>query len=156
MFFNTWSDLLRIVAVGAPAYVALLILLRLSGKRTLSKLNAFDLVITVAFGSCLAAALLDRSLTLAEIVTAFALLVTLQFIITWTSVRWSAVDRLVKAEPALLYHRGNYVRDAMMRERVTESEIGAAVREHGHADVGQIDSVILETDGSISVVERAA
>ena len=155
MFFNTWSDLLRIVAVGAPAYVALLILLRLSGKRTLSKLNAFDLVITVAFGSCLASALLDRSLTLAEIVTAFALLVILQFIITWTSVRWSAVDRLVKAEPALLYHRGTYVRDAMKRERVTESEIGAAVREQGHADVGQIDSVILETDGSISVVARA-
>ena len=155
MFFNTWSDLLRIVAVGAPAYVALLILLRLSGKRTLSKLNAFDLVITVAFGSCLASALLDRSLTLAEIVTAFALLVVLQFVITWTSVRWSAVDRLVKAEPALLYHRGAYVRDAMKRERVTESEIGAAVREQGHADVGQVDAVILETDGSISVVARA-
>lgn len=156
MFFDTWSDLLRIVAVGAPAYIALLILLRLSGKRTLSKLNAFDLVITVAFGSCLAAALLDQTLTLTEIVTAFALLVLLQFVITWTSVRWSAVDRLVKAEPALLYHRGAYVRDAMKRERVTESEIGAAVREQGHADVGQIDSVILETDGSISVVARAA
>jgi hypothetical protein len=47
MLFHSWMDLLRIVAVGAPAYLALLFLLRISGNGTLSKLNAFDLVITV-------------------------------------------------------------------------------------------------------------
>jgi uncharacterized membrane protein YcaP (DUF421 family) len=48
MWFDSWADLARILAVGAGAYGGLVLVLRLSGKRTLAKLNAFDLVVTVA------------------------------------------------------------------------------------------------------------
>ena len=71
MFFESWSALLRLAIVGVSAYVALVLLLRVFGKRTLAKLNAFDLVVTVALGSTLAAVLLNRSVALAEGVLAF-------------------------------------------------------------------------------------
>ncbi|MDN6351638.1 MAG: hypothetical protein L0J69_08220 [Yaniella sp.] len=51
MWFESWSEIFRVVAVGAAAYVTLVIVLRVSGKRSLAKLNAFDLVVTVALGS---------------------------------------------------------------------------------------------------------
>lgn len=153
--FSDWPSVFRVVAVGVPAYLSLIVLLRLAGKRTLSKFNAFDFIVTVAFGSSLSAALLNKDLALVEVVMAFSVLVLLQFVITWSSVRADAVDRWVKAEPKLLYHRGTFLRDAMLRERVTQGEVKAAVREQGHAAVEHVDSVILETNGSISVVTTA-
>ena len=86
--------------------VLLLLLLRVSGKRTLTKMNAFDLVVTVALGSTLATVLLTKSVALAEGLTAFVLLIFLQFVLTWLSVRSRAVSRLVKSEPTLLVYQG--------------------------------------------------
>ena len=60
MFFDGWSGILRMLAVGVPAYAALVLLLRIGGKRTLAKLNAFDPAVTVALGSTLASALCRR------------------------------------------------------------------------------------------------
>ena len=77
MLFDSWFGLARVVLVGAAAYVALVFLLRMSGKRTLSKMNAFDLVVTVALGSTLATVTLNRSVPLAEGVVAFGLLILL-------------------------------------------------------------------------------
>ena len=51
MFLDTWSALGRVALVGTIAFVVVVVLLRLSGKRTLAKMNAFDLVVTVALGS---------------------------------------------------------------------------------------------------------
>ena len=99
MFLHSWLDLWRTLSVGVLAYLALIILLRISGKRTLSKLNAFDLVVTVALGSTLATILLSKDVALAEGVLAFAVLIALQFSITWLSVRSKTISRLVKAEP---------------------------------------------------------
>lgn len=84
----------------------MVLLLRVSGKRTLTKMNAFDLVVTVALGSTLATVLLTKSVALAEGLTAFVLLIFLQFVLTWLSVRSRAVSRLVKSEPTLLVYQG--------------------------------------------------
>ena len=150
--FGSWSGLLRVVVVGLLAYVALVGLLRVSGKRTLSKLNAFDLVVTVALGSTLATILLSKDTPLVEGVLAFALLIGMQFAITWLSIRSSTVSSLVKSQPALLLYRGELLPEALRRERVTEAEVRAAVREAGFASLGAVAAVVLETDGSITAV----
>lgn len=155
-FFDTWSALGRTALVGVLAYLALVFLLRVSGKRTLSKMNAFDLVVTVALGSTLATVLLSKSVALANGVLAFALLIGLQFAITWLSVRSSAVRNFVKAEPTLLLHRGRFLRGAMKLERVTEAEILAALRGQGIVAVEEVEAVVLETDSSFSVVKSSA
>lgn len=75
MFFDSWSGLLRVVVLGFCAYLTLVVALRLSGRRTLAKMNAFDLVVTVALGSTLATVLLTSDVALAEGTLALVLLI---------------------------------------------------------------------------------
>src|ERR687890_2739792 len=98
MLFQRWSDAGRVLAMSLLVYPALVLVLRISGKRTLAKVNAFDLVVTVALGSTLATILLSKDVSLAEGLVAFALLIALQFAITWSSVRFGPVREMVKAE----------------------------------------------------------
>lgn len=156
MIFDGWWDLVRVLVVGTLAYVALVLLLRVSGKRTLSKMNAFDFIVTVALGSTLATVLLSKDVTLVEGVTALGLLILLQFVVTWLSVRSDLVRRLAKAEPTLLFHRGQFLTGAMRRQRVTEAEIRAAVRNQGIASLAAVAAVVLETDGSLNVLSPPA
>jgi uncharacterized membrane protein YcaP (DUF421 family) len=156
MFFDTWSSLGRVVLVGALAYVALVVLLRVSGKRTLTKLNAFDLVVTVALGSTLATVLLNNSVALTEGVVAFALLVGLQWLVAYLSVRSPRFGALVKSEPTLLLHRGRFLDGALREQRVTRGEVISALRSSGVARVEDAAAVVLETDGSLSVLAGGA
>lgn len=152
MFFDGWSGVWRTVVVGVLAYIALVVLLRVSGKRTLSKMNAFDLVVTVALGSTLATILLSQDVALAEGTTAFAILLLLQWIVAWTSARSRAVRGLVKSEPTLLVHKGELLDEALKRKRVAPDEVMQAIRSQGYADLGKVAAVVLETDGSFSVI----
>jgi uncharacterized membrane protein YcaP (DUF421 family) len=152
MFFDNWFGLVRVIVVGTLAYTALVLLLRVSGKRTLTKLNAFDLIVTVALGSTLATVLLSKDVALVEGLVALGLLVLLQFVITWLSVRFPRLQNLIKAEPSLLLHRGQFLHGAMREQRVTEEEIRAALRAQGIAAVEDIAAVVLETDGTISIL----
>ena len=152
MFFSGWSGIGRVLLVGTLAYVALVVLLRISGKRTLSKLNAFDLVVTVALGSTLATILLSKDVALAEGVTAMALLIFLQFVVAWAFVRSETFSKLVKSQPTLLFYRGEFLHDVMRRERLTEAELRAAIRESSYASLDDVEAVVLETTATITVL----
>ena len=152
MFFDSWDNVYRVIVVGVLAYAGLVLLLRISGNRTLSKMNSFDLVVTVAFGSTLSAILVNKSVSLAVGLAALALLIVLQLVITWCSVRSSFVNRIVKTSPTMLVLDGQLRHDALKRVRVTDDEILAAVRQQGQGSLDDIDAVILETDGSLSVI----
>jgi uncharacterized membrane protein YcaP (DUF421 family) len=153
MFFDSWAGLGRVLLVGPLAYVALVAILRISGKRTLTKLNAFDLVVTVALGSTLATVLLSKNVALAEGVLAMALLVFLQFAITGLSVRSGGFRDLVKSEPTLIMHQGKFLDAAMRAQRITRDEVMAALRSNGLMDASQVAAVVLETDGTIAVIQ---
>ncbi len=151
MFFQNWSGIARTVAVGAFAYAMLILFLRISGKRTLAKLNAFDLVVTVALGSTLSAILLQESVALAEGAVALALLILMQFVVTFSSVRSPTFAKWVRSEPALLVRNGAYCEAAMKRERITPDEALSAVRSAGGCRIADVKSLILESDGRLSV-----
>ncbi len=153
IFFNSWTGLLRVLIVGVLAYVSLVVFVRISGKRTLAKMNAFDLVVTVALGSTLATILLSKDVPLAEGLLALALLIGLQYLIAWLSIRSRKVESLVKSEPAMLFHQGQFLHQSMRHERVTESEVRAAIRSEGIAGLDGVVAVVLETDGTFSVVK---
>lgn len=154
IFFDNWQALIRTVVIGVLAYVSLITLLRLFGKRTLSKMNAFDLVVTVALGSTLATILLNKDVTLSQGILALALLIGMQFAVTWTSLRTRWIRRLATGEPTMLLYRGSFLHAALWATRVTEDEIRAAVRRAGVASLDQVMAVVLETDGSFSVVQN--
>lgn len=152
MLFSDWTDLGRVVLVGPLAYLALIVLLRASGKRTLTKLNAFDFLATVALGSTLASVILTKSVSLAQGVAGFCVLIFMQYAITWVSVRWPAFENLVKAEPTLLLHNGRFLDGALKAQRVTRTEVQAALRTHGESGAEGVTAVVLETDGTLTVV----
>lgn len=153
MMISSWASLGRIALTGLLVYVAVVIFLRVTGKRTLSKWNAFDFIVTIALGSTLATALLSKQTTVLEGMLGLALLMGLQFVVTWLSVRSDLVQYALKSEPTLLLHEGQFRHDEMRRERVTESEVRAALRAHGIGAVEEVDVVVLETEGTFSIIE---
>lgn len=155
MWFDSWDDVVRIVLVGAASYLALVVMLRLAGKRTLSQLNMFDFVVTVALGSILATVLLDSTISFTEGITALTLLAGLQFIVATVSSRWPRIRTSLTADPVLLLANGQIRHDALRRNRLTESEVRQAVRSAGSGDLAQIKAVVLESNGKISVITNS-
>lgn len=153
MLFSDFSSLIRILVVGVPAYLLVVLILRISGKRTLSKMNAFDFIVTVALGSILATTLTSSDLALVDGILAFALLIFLQFLATWLSVRSEVFSNILKSSPKLLYYEGQYDRIAMKKERIPKDEILQAIRASGYATIEEVTAVVLETDGTFSVIE---
>lgn len=145
---------LRILATAALVYLFLAVALRLLGKRTLSKWNAFDFVVTVALGSVLGSVVVSGSISLVEGVVALGALLALQYVVTLASARFQWVDHTVKAQPTLLLHRGELRPGTMRRERVPKAEVLAALRSEGIVDLADVEAVVLETDGSFSVLRR--
>lgn len=154
MWFDSWSDLGRILLVGVLAYVALVVLLRAFGKRMLSKMSAFDLVVTVALGSTLSTIITSRDLPLADGLTALVVLLGLQYVLAWSAARSDRVDRVIKSTPTLLFFRGEFLRDAMRDENISESGVNAYIRSQGIANLASVEAVVLESDGSMNVIAQ--
>ncbi|PSB06086.1 DUF421 domain-containing protein [Pleurocapsa sp. CCALA 161] len=140
------------IILGAIAYIAIVFMLRISGKRTLSKWNSFDFVVTIAFGSILASILLSTKDSFGTGILGFALLVLFQYIISWISARSSLAQKIVKSQPTLLLYQGKFKADVLKKERVTQSEVLAALRGKGIAAVEDAEAIVLETDGSFSII----
>ncbi|MCG1023422.1 DUF421 domain-containing protein [Sutcliffiella horikoshii] len=155
MFFSGIEPIVRTLLIGFLAYIGLILVLRISGKRTLTKMNAFDLVVTVAIGSTLATILLSKDVALAEGFTAFILLIGMQYIITWLSVRSDFFSGMIKSSPELLYYNGAFLKKVMKKERILEKEILQAARSSGIKSMNEVEAVVLETDGRISVIKKA-
>ncbi|RUR03400.1 DUF421 domain-containing protein [Labedella endophytica] len=156
MWFDSWGDIARILLVGVASYGALIVVLRVSGKRTLSQLNAFDFVVTVALGSTLATILLSSDESWAEGFTALILLAGLQFVMATVSARWPRTRAALTSRPVLLFSHGTVHHDALRRNRLTESELHQAVRMQGTGDLSSIAAVVLETNGTISVLPSSS
>lgn len=156
MFFDGWFGVTRIIIIGILAYFALIFWLRVSGKRTLSKWNAFDFVVTIALGSTFATVIMSKDVVFAEGFAALVLLIALQFVITWCSVRSELLKKIINSEPALLFDKGVFLDDALRRERVSKGEVRAAIRSQGFAAVEEVEAVVLETDGTFSVIKKTA
>lgn len=156
MWFDSWSALLRIVLVGAASYVTLVALLRISGKRVLAKLNAFDFVVTVALGSMLASAVLTQDIRYADVLVGMGLLIATQWLVTRITVSMPFQRRFVSADPTLVVRRGEFLDAALNRTRLTRSEVLQAVRSAGHGGLASVAAVVLETDGTLSVIDGSA
>lgn len=152
LFFASWESIVRTTVVTILAYLLLIVFLRVSGKRTLSKMNAFDFIVTIALGSTLATVMLNQNVPLADGALALFLLIFLQYAISYLSVRFNSVSRLVKSTPTLLAYKGSMLRDVMRKERIVPAEIQAILRKKGFSSLEQADAIALETDGSLTVI----
>jgi uncharacterized membrane protein YcaP (DUF421 family) len=155
LFFDSWDSVFRTFVITILAYISMIILLRASGKRTLSKMNAFDFIITIALGSMLATVCMNKSVALLDGIQGFFLLIFLQYAITWLSVRYKKVKKLITSNPTLLVYKGEMLEDVMKRERITVEEVYVAVRKSGKTNLEDIYAIVLETTGTMNVIPES-
>lgn len=141
--------------LAVASYAALVVLLRISGKRTLTDLNAFDFVVTVALGSVLATTILSPSVSLSHGLAALLALVVCQAVVAFAGAHSAAARRAVKSEPTLVVRDGMLLTEAMRAARLSEASVLAAVRSAGYAGLSGIHAVVLETNGALSVITHA-
>ena len=156
MFFDNWSHIVKILLTGTLAYIAIVVILRFSGKRTLAQMNIFDFIVTVALGSTLATAMLSKDTPLAEGITGLALLVLLQFLVSWLYVRVPVFNKIVKSEPRLLFYQGSFKEQALQEERVVKEELFQAARSQGILSLDQVEAIVLETNGKFSIIKTSS
>jgi uncharacterized membrane protein YcaP (DUF421 family) len=150
-FFDSWYYVGRSATLALVGFLALIVILRLSGKRTLSKMNVFDFVFVVAVGSVFAGTVIEKDVTLIEGLVALTTLVAVQAILASIAARSERFEMLLNGEPTLLLSHGSFLHRAMRKERVTEEEVRAAIREQGITRVEDVDAVVLENDGNLTV-----
>ena len=119
MFFESRDSLGRVLLVGTMAYAGLVLLLRISGNRTLSKMTSFDFIVTIALGSTFSSILINQNVTISQGLLAMALLIVLLLLISLLSVQSRAISKTVKTSPTLLLRNGEFLPDALVRVRVT-------------------------------------
>jgi len=155
VFFDSTESVLRTLIAAPALYLVVIGFIQLSGKRSTSKLNNFDWIVTVAMGSLLASGIILKDVSLAEVVLAVGLMLGFQFLVTRFLPRSAMLRALVKAEPRLLLRDGAFLEDALRGERVTKREVIAAVRGKGITDLRAVAAVVLETDASLSVIPQS-
>ena len=147
-----WGAVLRVLLTAPLAYAATVAVLRLSGKRSVAKLSAFDLVVTVALGSSLSSIVLSSSVPLTEGLVGIATLLLLQWLVSFATSRSATVRSIVKSPPRVLAMGGELVEEALAREKLGPDEVHAAVRRHGKGALADVAAVVLESDGTLSVI----
>ena len=155
IFYNNFETIYSTAIKGIIIYIFLIIALRISGKRSLSMFNMFDFIITYAIGSVFASVLTTKDVKLAQGATAIIVLLAGQYIVSRLAYKYDKFEEKLKSDPALLYYDNKFLYETMKFERVTEREILQAIRSNGISSLDEVEAVVLETQGSISVITKS-
>lgn len=156
VFFNNWQSILETFLLGLLAYIALIIIVRISGKRTLAQMREFDFIVTVALGSTLATIFLSKDVTLADGIVGLSVLISLQYLLAYFSTRSTKFSRLLSSEPTLVFYKGSFLQTALRKERVTEDEVRSVLRSKGVTSIELVEAVVMEANGQFTVVEQGS
>jgi uncharacterized membrane protein YcaP (DUF421 family) len=143
-----WETVIRTTVV----YFAILVGLRLAGKRQLGQMTVFDLVVLLLISNAVQNAMVGPDNSLIGGIVAAAVILALNYGVSRIGLRWRSLRGLVEGSPTVLLLHGEIIPAALRREGLDEETLGAALREHGFETPDQIEMAVLEADGSISVV----
>lgn len=152
--FKDWESLLHIGLCALISYVVLFTFIRITGKRTLTKLNAFDFVVTVSLGSTLSSMILGKS-PIAEAMLALAVIIGLQFLLAYSAKKSQTIEKIINNSPTLLYYNGVFIESAMEKEIITEDEIHAEIRKYRIEHLEHVRAVVMELNGEITVIKKS-
>lgn len=155
MFFDT--VILDAIAKGALLSALglswIILLVRIVGLRSFSKMTNFDFVMTVAMGSLLAGASQSNNWAgLLQTMVAMACLFGVQYLVSTFRQRSNKFDELVQNTPVLLMRDGVILHDALRATRVSEEDLIAKLREANAIDFSTVHAAVLETTGDVSVL----
>lgn len=153
MFFKNIGSIRQIIIMSFLVYFSMIVILRLSGKRTLSDLNAFDFIVTVTIGSIGATTILSVDTTLVDGLVAVVTLVILQYIVAKLDTHFNFVSKVLKSDPTLVYYDGEFLDNNMKKMRITKQDILQEVRVQGGTLIEYVGAVILESNGKLSIIK---
>lgn len=153
--WNGIQPLIRIIVVGVSTYIAIVLILRISGKRTLARMSAFDFVIAVAVGSVFGRTLTTKDMSISEALTAFILLAILQFIFSYLEGKSKLFKKIFNTTPTLLFYEGKFMEKNLHKERMDKSKVISAARKKGFGCMNDVAAVVLEIDATISVIGKS-
>jgi uncharacterized membrane protein YcaP (DUF421 family) len=145
-----WELILRSAAI----YLALLVGFRLFGKREVGQMTLFDLVVVLLVANAVQPAMTGPDASITGGLVIIATLLSINYAISFLRVRVHWFNRLVEPSPVVVARNGRWLQDELKKQQLTDEEALAALREHGLDSVSQTKEVVLEADGSLSVVPR--
>ncbi|GGG59672.1 DUF421 domain-containing protein [Epilithonimonas arachidiradicis] len=154
LLFDNWEKIGQVALMTVTSFVILFLFIRISGKRTLAKFNAFDFVVTVALGSTLSYMMLAM-VPLLEGVLVLLLIIALQYFFAKLASTSDRMEHLINSSPRLLFYKGHYIKENMSKEAITVDEIYAVVRQSGIEKLDDVLAVVIELNGEISVIKKS-
>jgi len=151
---TTWLDIAtRGILLAVAAILWVVVLVRINGLRSLSKMTNFDFVMTVALGSLVAgAAQASDWKAFAQAMVAMAGLFLVQFLAAQIRKSSDRAEDAMQNDPVFLMRNGEFCDAALKKTRVAKSDLIAKLREANVLDYGQVRAVVLETTGDVSVL----
>src|SRR5512143_3132784 len=148
------APVLNLILRAIAVYAFLLVALRVAGKRELAQMTSFDLVLLLVISNAVQNSINagDNSLT-GGLVSAVTL-VLLNWAVGWATYRWRWTERVIQGRPIRIVTDGKIHVGAMRRELLTLSELRSALRKQGVARVTDCSRVVLEPDGTLSILRR--
>jgi uncharacterized membrane protein YcaP (DUF421 family) len=145
-----WELMLRATAI----YLAVLLALRLFGKREVGQFTLIDLVLILLLANAVQPAMTGPDTSLTGGLVIIATLVVVNRAIAFARAKLPFVQRLVESPPTPLIRDGAWIPGALQGEELSIEDVSMALREHGLMDVAEVELAVLEADGMISVVPR--
>lgn len=145
-----WLFVVRAVAV----YAVLMVLIRMSGKRTMGQFTPFDMLLIVLLGNAVQNSLLGKDTSLGGGLLLAVTLIVINWCVAFVTSRSGRVERVVEGVPVVLARDGQLFRSVLKRELVSEQDFNEALRQNGQMTLTDVRIALLETNGSISVVPR--
>lgn len=155
LFFEDWASFWHVALCAAIAYITLFIFIRISGKRTLAKLNAFDFVVSVTLGSTLSSMILGK-VVLANGALALAVIILLQYILAWSARSSVKMEMIINSSPTLVFYNGEFIPEALEKEVITKEEIYAEIRKFRIHRMEDVKAVVMELNGEFTVVKKSS
>ncbi|AEF39990.1 DUF421 domain-containing protein [Hoyosella subflava] len=152
LFWNGTDPLIHTAVMVIFGYIALIVMLRLSGPRTMAKMTPLDFLVAVTIGSAFGRTLTAVDVAVAQTIVAIGALILLQWALAGFRARFPKFRRLVDSEPVLLYYKGDIQHKALRAHRLTIDDIHTAVRQSGKGSLSDIAAVILQQDGSLGAI----
>ena len=152
MFNLDLTSALEIALRTLAVYLAILVGLRLAGKREIGQMTVFDLVVLLLIANAVQNAMVGPDTSLVGGILAAMVLLVVNAIVASLRLRWPRLRRWVEGTPTLLVLHGEVIPEHMRREGIDEESLLTALREHGVAEISGVEMAVLEIDGSISVV----
>lgn len=148
-----WQELGMTAARGLLVYALMLVIIRILGKRTVGNFTAFDLLVALMLGEVVDE-IIYGDVTIAQGVTAIVVVAAAKYVTAWMTYLSHGLNRLLEGRPRELIRNGEFVRDGLRHELVSEEEVMAGLRLQSVSDVREVRRAVMEVDGQISVIRE--